>query len=417
MVLAYAWILKERFVKKISKVFVTFSLCIGLSLQGSSLEHNREIRQIIPAEYNEGIGHMLTGLVEELVSELGPRITGYVREQLGENALLRERFEKIKTEMEANSGYFSFVKSEFPEEIEQRIDAIINQKYQYQRREVIYNNARVPLKYDLEENDEPIEIFPTPKSKIFVLQNIQDFFDFERSNTFKSFNSKVYEICTKKINELEKNLAMVKDVESHIVPGVFEDKNKFNRSIDEARDDYMKQLNISVPIIAKMSSVEIEKKINEVREIMIEVATQEANNGSDRIKVNDISKNPKFRALISISTYLYYKFTTKAPILPFRYHRKQKELEKSQEEEREAWKKDEKIQGPKKIGNITHVSDDDAKKNKKMVAELYAMKLLSSKKAIAQREAETKEWAQKSAQYGKPAPQSFWSKIKSWFGY
>jgi len=161
--------------------------------------------------------------------------------------------------------------SEFPEKIEGRINAIINQQYKG-------------------EQEQSFEIFSTPKSKIFVLQNMQDIFEFKKGNEFKNFNLVVYEICTKKINELERMEISVDDA-----------------LIDKAQDDYKKQFGISTSTLKNISSAEVDKKIDEVKEAMNVLVKGLVDN---KVKI-DRNVDAYFRALVSILTHLYYKQSEK----------------------------------------------------------------------------------------------------------
>jgi len=75
----------------------------------------------------------------------------------------QDLYDQYQEEFLKNKAMFSnkpsFLQTEFPKKIEERINELINQKY-------------------TNENKESFEIFSTPQSKIFVLQNIEDFFKF-----------------------------------------------------------------------------------------------------------------------------------------------------------------------------------------------------------------------------------------------
>lgn len=139
-----------------------------------------------------------------------------------------------------------------------------------------------------------IEIFPTTKSKIFALQNIQDFFHFP-GGAFKKLDSLIYEVCIKKINELEQTLLREKDDLGKII---LVDKDHENRLIDEARDAYMRKHNITAKTLSKITDNELQQKIRDIEEVCNEL--QQQNNNTME---NDIN----LKALITILGYLKYK--------------------------------------------------------------------------------------------------------------
>ena len=126
------------------------------------------------------------------------------------------------------------------------------------------------------------EFFCTTKSKIFVLQNIQDFFEFKQDEKYKLFNSLIYEICIKKINELEK-----------------QEMSKTEEWIDAARDTYIKKYEVSVGQLNDMTLATLSKKINI---ITIEMDALENDLGETAG-----TSNINFLALVSILGHLEYK--------------------------------------------------------------------------------------------------------------
>jgi len=115
--------------------------------------------------------------------------------------------------------------------------------------------------------DKDLFLFPTIKSKIFVLQNIQDFFDLPSSDTLYGY---IYEECIKKINEYESRLQRERRKGEFILDEnnnkvldskgnpireedtfVFVDTDKNNRMLDEAREEYMKKYGITIEELKK----------------------------------------------------------------------------------------------------------------------------------------------------------------------
>jgi len=175
----------------------------------------------------------------------------------------------------------SFLKSEFPEAIETRIDALINQEY-------IGEAASVDGKH------KSFPIFPTPKSKIFVLQNIEDFFELPQEEPFKNYNLTVYEKCVEKINELERK----------------EPTNDDKRR-DTVRDAYKQQRGISTATLKNMSPEDVDKKIKEVKDDLSKFV-------KDMLPESTTMKeSPEayFAALVSVLTHLYYKQSKQKPAM------------------------------------------------------------------------------------------------------
>lgn len=182
---------------------------------------------------------------------------------------------QYKIEYDKNAAMYQdmshFTQSEFPEKIEERIDALINQQY-------------------INTENESFDIFSTPRSKIFVLQNIQDFFELQKGDELKNFNLTVYEVCTKKINELEKMVTSENDI-----------------LIDTAHSNYMKEFGISASTLKSMTSAQLDKKISQVKESM----NQLVENLVNKKKPINRDTDAQMRALWSIFVHLYYKQSQK----------------------------------------------------------------------------------------------------------
>jgi len=151
-------------------------------------------------------------------------------------------------------------------------------------------NDMIELSYTLPSRMHQVSVylFPTLKSKIFVLQNIQDFFEFKPEYT--DLNANVYAICTKMARELEKKDAQLEQTN----PDQFTE----SKVIDKYRNDYMKQYNISVATLSGMSDEELDKKIKEVeKDIFVKIDKKDIDN--------------EFRALLAILTHLYFKKSQK----------------------------------------------------------------------------------------------------------
>lgn len=155
----------------------------------------------------------------------------------------------------------SLVVQELKEEISDRIDAIINAK--------VVSNGNYYL-------------FPTANSKIFVLNNIQDFFDFK----FPQLNAFVYEECVKKIHDLQQGLDKQIKEENVWINGkrfqgvekeYYVDKVPYFRAIDDFRDTYLKEYGLSVSELKKMEA--IGKKNKEQLNRWLEAKIQQVKNG------------------------------------------------------------------------------------------------------------------------------------------
>lgn len=134
------------------------------------------------------------------------------------------------------------IRSELGNTIDESIDVIINQT-------ITIKNKQYPL-------------FPTTNSKIFVLKNIQDFFNFK----YPDLNQFVYEECIKKINNLQKNLEFKVIEEKGYLWGEtftvekYVDTDPEFQAIDDARDKYMIEYDLSSQKLKYMEEVGKENK-------------------------------------------------------------------------------------------------------------------------------------------------------------
>jgi hypothetical protein len=163
-----------------------------------------------------------------------------------------------------------------PPAIEERISALIN-------REV-----------------EGVEFFPTPKEKIWALQNIEDFLVFpygleekgsQKEKEAKNLNPYIYKIIMEKIRELQSQLMVAVDENGN---EIWIDKNENNKAIDGLCEQYRKNFNISVATLKNMEPNVLDQKIGNIRAAL------------NKIKDSENSDNEK-KALISILYHLSYK--------------------------------------------------------------------------------------------------------------
>jgi len=201
--------------------------------------------------------------------------------------LEKDFLRKYAKNIEMYKDESSFNKTDFPTKIEDRINALINQKY-------------------TNEGGESFEIFSTPQLKIFVLKNIQDFFEFQKGLEFKVFNLIVYDVCVKKIRQLQTEF-----------DGMDKKTDAYRKmiEIDKFRDEYMaepskervKGLGISVSTLQKMSPSELNKKIEDVNAAFYKFLKRLYENKQPI----DGTADAEFRALWSIFVHLSYKQSQK----------------------------------------------------------------------------------------------------------
>ena len=140
------------------------------------------------------------------------------------------------------------------------------------------------------------EFFCTSKSKILVLQNIQDFFEFKQDKKYAVFNALVYEICIKKINELEQ-----------------QETSQTDEWIDKARDKYIRQYGVSIEQLNNMAFAMLSEKINVITTEIdtlfekITTVTVEMDIVGNDLDEDALQDNIEFLALVSILGHLEYK--------------------------------------------------------------------------------------------------------------
>lgn len=163
-----------------------------------------------------------------------------------------------------------------PTAIEERISALIN-------REV-----------------EGVAFFPTPKQKIWALQNIEDFLVFpygleekgsEKEKEAKNLNPYIYRVIMENIHELQSQLMVAVDENGN---EIWIDKDQNNKAIDDLCEQYRKNFNISVATLKNMQPNVLDQTIQMVTAAL------------DKIKDRKDADNEK-RAMVSILYHLLYK--------------------------------------------------------------------------------------------------------------
>jgi hypothetical protein len=259
--------------------------------------------------------------------------------------------------------------SEFPQKIEDKIDTLLNQK--------------------LEDDGKSLYIFPTPQSKIFVLQNIEDFFVLRKqSQSYKNLNQFVHIACMEKINAIqlaEKNMD--------------EETKKNNKAIDNERKRYMNQYGISVVALKDISSEALEVKIEDVQKGINSLVLDAVNNN----KILDKEKNIQFSALISILAHLFYKQSENKKLMFEGEERRSQSMQmrtsKNDLEYKEAEFTEEAQQ---------RVAEE---KREDLARQYVGMKFLSKQEGIQKRKEEIAEYKQSAQQ--QPVQQSYWSRLTS----
>ena len=145
-----------------------------------------------------------------------------------------------------------------------------------------------------------IEFFPTPKQKIWALQNIEDFLVFpygleekgsEKEKEAKNLNPYIYRVIMKKIRELQSQLMVAVDENDN---EIWADNDENNRAIDDLCEQYRKDFTISVTRLRSMKQNVLDQKIRDVAAAL------------NKIKDRKNADNEK-RAMISILYHLLYK--------------------------------------------------------------------------------------------------------------
>lgn len=218
-----------------------------------------------------------------------------------ENAVIKDckeylDFRKVITEEELKTA-----KDEVLAGIDKQISNLINEK--------------TPA----DEGHQSDYVFLTTKSKIFVLKNIQDFFDFEDSKIIdtrysqKEFNDLVYQSCIKKINELERQL-LARDEKGEVKrnedgSNIFLDSNQLNRIIDIAREKYMQDFNISTTSLKIMTPQDLKNKMEEAAKLLEQLKNEIA---SIENTVENKLVIAKKLTLVSALTPIIYHLTFKS---------------------------------------------------------------------------------------------------------
>jgi hypothetical protein len=283
----------------------------------------------------------------------------------------------LQAAVDYTSNRETLMLSKFPETIKEKIDALLDQK--------------------LEGDGKSISLFPTPQSKIFVLQNIEDFFVLRKqSESYRNLSQFVHTTCMEKINAI---LLAEKDID--------EEAKKINQAIDNERKRYMNQYGISVATLKDIASEDLQAKIEDVQKGINFLVLDAVNNN----KTLDKEKNIQFSALISILAHLFYKQSeNKTPM--FEGAERISKLKQTR-----VGKKDLEY-NPEDF--TKEAQQRAAEENREALARQYVgMKFLSEQEGIQKREEEIAQYKQSAQQ--QPVQQSYWSRltsaVKSWFGW
>jgi len=321
------------------------------------------------------------------------------------NDLMKERYKK---ELEENRQQFAdkaaFLKTDFPKKIKNRIEAILNQEYTNK------------------DTEKSFVIFSTPQSKIFVLQNIEDFFELSQEDKFKIFNPIVYETCSQKINELQ-----AEQKESFKIAFATNNLKNYQKmiDIDTFRDKYMKEFEISASTLKNMSSTELNNKISDVKaaidRLTIDLSNlkhgfamevKQLNHPEELIQertqkaIEEQGLDAKFRALWSIFVHLSYKQQSKKQ--PMFAGEGLTEAQGRVELEQEA----------KKIAPQRLTDEELAQKReelKKLLVKKYAMET-KSLEPIVESQQKKEERIRLEDQLARSQQKSWWGNVKSSIG-
>lgn len=135
----------------------------------------------------------------------------------------------------------------------------------------------------------PVELFPTIKSKIFVLQNIEDFFSFD----LKELSQEHKAIRTIQINALEESLKS-------------KSENILHNWINNELEYFKSQYNLSSSNLKDMTQKEVENKIKLIKQNLQQLIAKNDINDRERSFI-DISQNGSCRALLALLAHLIYK--------------------------------------------------------------------------------------------------------------
>jgi hypothetical protein len=157
------------------------------------------------------------------------------------------------------------------------------------------------------------EVFPTRKIKIFVLQNIQDFFTFAHKPELNLF---VYQAATQMINDLQRDLLMNKSTNQEIVTDTYRDyftkkqSKPFSKMSDEelkaAKKDFelILKSNLAVASANITDDNEYEKAIDELMQESM-AAEQKEEAALQKFKL-PISIILEATALVSLITHIEF---------------------------------------------------------------------------------------------------------------
>jgi|SRR4030095_16456971 len=193
----------------------------------------------------------------------------------------------------------------------------------------------------LEIGGKDISLFPTPKLKIFVLQNIEDFLSLPKGYLLYKY---VYEECMKQIRIEENNLERKTDEEGNVY---FVDPNQQNKLIDEAYEKYIQDYGVTKENVKKYHNGVnwVKHKQSIVIKGLEDLIWQSVEEG-EAFSVEDFA----YQAHISILAYLIYLAGNKASMMSEAEH-----IEKATEVLAEqAYKKD-------KLSELRSLTDEQKK--------------------------------------------------------
>ena len=307
------------------------------------------------------------------------------------------------------------------ESIRESIDAILNDK-------IIYKGSDYPL-------------FPTANLKIFVLKNIQDFFNLEHD----VLNQFVYEESIRTIRNLEGTLNFVPEMEiingkEYEVEGKgkFVDRDSTFKKIDELHTEYMEKYDLSMKRlkymeeIAKTDKAQFEKLLNSaiervknglskvIRDFANKIYYESKGDYQSEQMITELS--PQYIAHLSILAYLMYWRAQPQRTLSAADKEEKLGLVKAKniyvenlKEEYQSMSskqpEEKKISKPTNRANLAKV----------LGAQSLRMKLSDQPIEKAKHKQASKTIDEELAQFNKtqqqPVQQSLWSRVKSWFGW
>ncbi len=249
------------------------------------------------------------------------------------------------------------------------------------------------LEQTLNVDNTKVFIFPTIKSKIFVLQNIEDFLSLPKEKLLLTF---VYEECIKQIRDLENKLERKVDEEGNVS---FIDKNQNSQLIDKVRNKYMQEYGITnekIKINSKNAGWIGHKRWlveNGLKNLIDESAQQE--------KVFSIS-DPIYQAHISILAYLVYLAGDKLSMLSGQEYEEKSTQMVEQVQEKEAKQQELKALSDEQKKNMQFGSPQVSEQSKgKIATEHRITNFLSMSAGIAKAQLAHKKIAQQKLLKGK----------------